>query len=98
MRRVLISICFLAFTGSAAYADRPFSWTGFYAGAHVGYAWGNADVTDTNGGVPPGPFSYEPKGAFGGVTAGYNWQFQSLVVGLEGDFGYMDLTGAGLAP
>lgn len=88
----------MSLTNSAAFADRPFSWTGFYAGAYVGYAWGNVDVTDTTGGVTPGPFSYDPKGAFGGATAGYNWQFQNLVVGIEGDFGYMDLTGAGIVP
>ena len=98
MRRILISLCFIAFTGSAAYADRPFSWSGFYAGAHVGYAWGDVDQTQTSGGMPFGPFSYKPEGAFSGATAGYNWQFQNLVVGVEGDFGYMDLTGAGVIP
>ena len=71
------------------------TWTGIYVGGHVGYAWGDAEVRDTNGGVPPGPFHYEPKGAFAGGTAGYNWQLGNVVVGIEADLGYMDLSGAG---
>jgi outer membrane immunogenic protein len=76
--------------------DRP--WTGFYAGLHAGYAWGDADVRDTNGGVLPGPFSYDPRGAFGGGTIGYNWRIQGIVVGVEADLGYMDLNGEGRIP
>jgi outer membrane immunogenic protein len=54
-----------------------FSWAGLYVGAHLGYGFGEftsgASVLD------------EANGLFGGVQAGYNWQFNNLVVGLEGD-------------
>ena len=80
-------------------APRPaFSWTGFYLGAHAGYAWGDVDQRQTIGGMPVGPFSYDVDGAFGGGTAGYNWQAGQLVVGIEGDLGWMDLSGAGRIP
>ena len=78
------------------HADDP--WNTFYAGAHAGYAWGSVDVTDTTGGVAPGPFSYSPKGAFAGGTAGLNWRLQGILLGVEGDLGYMDLSGSGTAP
>jgi outer membrane immunogenic protein len=74
------------------------NWTGLYVGAHAGYAWGDVDVRDTNGGVLPGPFSYDAKGLFGGATAGYNWQLGKVVAGVEADLGYMDLSGSGIIP
>ena len=73
-------------------------WTGAYVGLHAGGAWGNVVVTDTDGGVPPGPFPYSASGAFGGATAGVNMQMSNVVLGLEGDVGYMALTGAGIIP
>ncbi|MGO4684175.1 outer membrane protein [Hyphomicrobium sp. 2TAF46] len=75
-----------------------YNWSGFYAGAHVGAVWGDVAVKDIDGGVSPGPFTYSPSGAFGGGTAGYNWQLDRLVVGVEGDLGYMDLSGGTTIP
>jgi outer membrane immunogenic protein len=73
----------------------PFTWTGFYAGINGGAGWGRAaeqfsdqtsatvaPVSVTGGGAGVTHLS----GAFGGVQAGYNWQMQSLVYGLEADF------------
>jgi len=68
------------------------------AGLHAGGVWGDVSVTDTNGGVTPGPFTYSPSGAFGGAQAGVNWQGGGFVAGVEGDIGYMNLTGAGIIP
>lgn len=34
----------------------------------------------------------------GGATAGYNWQFGKTVAGLEGELGYLRLSGTGLMP
>jgi len=74
-----------------------YNWSGFYAGAHVGGVWGRSVVRDNaRDGVDPGPFSYAPSGAFGGGTGGYNWQIQKLVLGIEADLGYMDLSGSGI--
>lgn len=70
-----------------------FTWTGLYVGAHVGGAWGNLDVTDVDGYLLPlgNRFSSSPEGVFGGGTLGYNVQSGSIVFGIEGDLGGMDL-------
>jgi len=69
------------------------SWTGFYAGLNLGWARHHASTTDVNGysGVPPGnyvtPFFESNKNSFiYGVQAGYNWQYDRIVVGVEADF------------
>jgi outer membrane immunogenic protein len=51
-----------------------FSWAGPYLGANVGYGWGDVDNNPT-----------KPSGFLGGFQAGYNWQTQQFVFGLEGD-------------
>jgi outer membrane immunogenic protein len=92
----LIGLC--SISNSALAQPLGETWTGSYLGAHVGGVWGDVDVRDTNGGVLPGPFKYSASGAFGGGTAGYNWQNGSFVLGVEGDLGYMDLSGSGIIP
>jgi outer membrane immunogenic protein len=73
-----------------------FTWTGFYVGAQVGYAWGDnnndnipggAFVANAVGALVPfdGGFGGDNDGFLAGVHAGYNYQFGSFVVGLEGD-------------
>lgn len=68
------------------------TWSGFYAGLHGGYGWGNSDLTNSS---PPGPpsrtVSLDPNGLFGGVQAGYNWQMGNVVVGAVGDFSIGDM-------
>jgi outer membrane immunogenic protein len=70
------------------------NWTGFYVGANAGYSWGPWDSTGFLPGAtvlpPPGPGggSASPKvqGWLAGLQAGYNWQINNTVVGIEGDF------------
>lgn len=64
-----------------------YSWTGIYAGLQGGYSWGSNRVRI---GGPAGPFpstSFRVDGesAFGGAHAGFNYQFGSVVLGVEGD-------------
>ena len=76
--------------------SRPFSWTGFYVGAQVGYGWG---TTDAISGPLTGfdqSYSYDTNGWLGGAHAGYNWQRQNLVFGLEGDIEASGLGGSGI--
>ncbi len=68
---------------AAAVVAPAFSWTGFYAGAHVGYGWAQARYNDFTGTFGPG--SINANGFFGGLQAGYNWQVNSFVFGLEAD-------------
>ncbi len=80
------------------------NWNGFYAGVNAGYGWGTSK-TDYPGVEPtlfiPGqtfgaiPRSNSPRNAgfIGGVQAGYNWQFNSAIAGLEADFAYTGMRG-----
>ena len=104
MKKVLLATAALtALSVSAFAADMPSRkapvvapvaaaplWTGLYVGATAGYAFGKSSqrdqVTTYANGVADG--DYKPKGALGGVTAGYNWQSQALVYGLEGDLSF----------
>ena len=69
----------------AAVVAPVYNWTGFYVGGNVGGAWVQDDVTDSlfglsfNNGNNAGVF-------IGGGTVGFNYQFNNLVLGVEGDF------------
>ncbi len=67
-----------------AQAPNMFDWSGFYAGLNAGYAFGDLNVT-------PLPQA-DLDGWIGGIQAGYNYQWDSIVFGIEGDvqFGGMD--------
>src|SRR5690606_29442727 len=82
------------------------SWTGFYVGANIGWAWsGNitAALTPANAatqkflddaiteGWVPSKHEGKADGVIGGVQAGYNWQSGSVVFGLEADVSLADL-------
>jgi len=56
-----------------------YDWTGFYAGLHLGVA--GLDTNDRTGFVQP-----NSTGIAGGGHAGYNFQIDNLVLGVEGDF------------
>jgi outer membrane immunogenic protein len=91
----------------AAYvpAPPPFSWTGFYLGGNAGYGWSSGSGTLTTGFPNPvgtDTFSASGNGFVGGGQAGFNYQWSSVVIGLEADFqgstGSGTLTGTGAAP
>ena len=82
-----------------------FNWTSCYIGGFVGGAWGaeNVRVSDVNGynGFPQDVWNYDLKSSFlGGGTLGCNWQpiGSPFVVGLEGELGYLRLTGSAIDP
>jgi hypothetical protein len=66
----------------------PFTWTGFYMGANVGYSFGRDPTTemDATTGVQIASFDLSPDGVIGGGQVGYNYQFApNWMVGFEGD-------------
>lgn len=84
----------VAFASVAVAADLPmeqpapavvavpsFSWTGPYVGVQAGYGWGNSKV---------GGRSIDPKGALVGGYAGYNFEFNNVLLGVETDFNWSD--------
>jgi outer membrane immunogenic protein len=66
-------------------APAAFNWTGFYLGVHAGAA-----ITDFDYSSPfvAGTASDDNTGFLGGVQAGYNWQFDNIVIGAQTDFAY----------
>jgi len=81
-----------------------FSWTGFYIGAHGGGGWATDKVTDVTTGPAefPAPFVYstnKPSGFLAGGYAGFNYQLsQWLVVGLDGDGSWTNISGDSTDP
>jgi outer membrane immunogenic protein len=60
-----------------------YNWTGFYLGAHGGYAWGSSS-------------DFDFKGGFAGGQLGYNYQpaGSPWVFGIEVDSAWADITGS----
>jgi outer membrane immunogenic protein len=103
MRRILLAglgaLSLLAGAQSAAAADLPyryqppatkayvplFTWTGFYLGINGGGGWGRSrwDTLDT----------FDVSGGLIGGTAGYNYQFNQVVFGIEGDVDWSGIRG-----
>jgi outer membrane immunogenic protein len=63
-------------------------WAGFYIGVAGGYGFGSTSF-DPNFAMFD---NASPKGGIYGGYAGYNWQFGSVVAGLEADFSGANLT------
>lgn len=95
-------IASLALTGAAQAADivEPvayYDWTGPYIGLQAGYAWDETPVNwERSAGLddPVDIDSIDPDGFVGGLHAGYLFQEDSLVFGLEADIEYSDLSGS----
>ncbi|WP_368507618.1 outer membrane protein [Bradyrhizobium lupini] len=76
------------------------NWTGFYIGGNVGYGWGNYGASNvigtfvnSNGGSAPYGFnavSDNGNGITAGIQAGYNWQIEQTVLGIEADWQYLN--------
>jgi outer membrane immunogenic protein len=78
------------YTKAPVYVDPGYNWTGFYLGGNLGYSWGRSSDTSTftNGAgtlLSTSVGRSNLDGIVGGGQAGYNWQMQSWVWGLEGD-------------
>jgi outer membrane immunogenic protein len=59
-------------------------WTGFYAGAQLGYGDVNSTIGDAEAGL-------DGNGMLGGVHAGYRWDFGQFVAGAEVDYDAADI-------
>lgn len=68
-----------------AYVQPIYDWSGFYVGAHVGYAWGD-EHDNLSEVVGANADKFNVDGFLGGIHAGYNWQSNKFVFGIEGDF------------
>ena len=111
MSRFLFSTAGVALLSSAALAaDIPvyeppvevapvmatYDWTGFYVGAMGGYAFdGESEFDFTTAGTAS---TTEVDGWFAGGTVGVNWQWNWLVLGVEGDIAWSDIDGSDPCP
>lgn len=71
----------------------PCVWCGFYVGLNAGGSWDrNAADFTFFGATPPVFASASPQqsGFIGAGQAGYNWQWGSFVLGIEGDIAWRD--------
>jgi outer membrane immunogenic protein len=84
-----------------AYVSAPiFTWTGFYVGGNVGAVFSNSSNITERAPAIGGDVAYNGTGfsapigsktsVIGGLQAGYNFQFSSIVLGIEAD---IDATG-----
>jgi len=106
MRRSLAAIFSVTLMSSAGWAAdvAPVpvpDWTGFYLGVHGGYGFGDQDWTlvDNPGRGTPASLGDEVAspdldGFLGGAQVGFNYQIDSLVLGLEGEFAFADISGS----
>ena len=78
--RVAAAVALTVLAGAGAMAQSTGSWTGFYVGAHGG--WANSKTTESD---VTGTGSITIRGGAGGAHLGYNWQMQGLIVGVELD-------------
>ena len=67
---------------------QPPGWAGFYFGANIGVGTGHNQFYDIFGPVPDFALDADSqtKGWLGGFQLGYNYQFNWLVLGLQGGF------------
>ena len=69
-------------------------WTGSYIGVHGGFGSGN--LHSRTAGIGTVTANLDPDGGFGGIQAGYNWQFApNWVIGLETDSSWGSLKDSG---
>lgn len=86
------------------YVSPTFNWSGFYVGMHAGGAWGHqhdnqSEEFDSGDGSGDGSATnssgdaFDLDGFIGGVHVGHNWQNDSFVYGIEGDFDVTSIKG-----
>jgi hypothetical protein len=79
-----------------------FSWTGIYVGGQIGYAWGAGNFNDfgfdpITGTFISGTLGSNPNGVIGGAHVGYQYQFNQLVLGIEGSVDGTSLSNTAVA-
>jgi outer membrane immunogenic protein len=65
-------------------------WTGCYLGGNIGGAWGRPGYTHDNS-VVVEHFEFTPAGLIGGGQLGCQYQWNSLVFGLEGTYSWANV-------
>ncbi|MBR2534893.1 MAG: porin family protein [Hyphomicrobium sp.] len=96
MKRTIATSIAALLAASAAHADTPAEalWNGGYIGIHAGGATGDTDVTCVTGCFSDWGTSVDTNGPFIGAQLGLNRLVNDrLVVGLEADISFSDISG-----
>ena len=76
-----------------------YDWSGFYAGGQVGGGWfkNQTTIVDGNAAFPAGLIlnPITGSGVLGGGFAGFNYQANQMLIGIDGDYSWADLNGSG---
>ena len=90
LKTTLLLLAFLGSSTAAFAADpgmAPSDWSGFYLGGNLGMDQGSWKFTYYDDQVPAGGSkTVSSTGLEGGLQAGYNFQVDNFVYGVEGDF------------
>lgn len=78
---------------AAAPASQPWTWSGYYLGAHAGYGWASDPFANRMVNFVP-LNGIDSRGFVGCFQAGANWQSGSFVGGLEIDLSGTDIKGS----
>jgi outer membrane immunogenic protein len=97
-----VSVCGGASAADLSLKDTPeyyppsLRWTGFYVGGHLGGAFTDVKVDDTYdyNGDPFVSSTIDSTGLIVGLQLGYNIQRGNIVLGVEADLGYLDISGS----
>lgn len=75
-------------------------WSGFYIGGHVGYGEANYEgcIECTDGSDILDAGELDLSGVAGGIHGGFNHQFDSFVIGIEGDLTWTGFEDNAVAP
>jgi outer membrane immunogenic protein len=75
-----------------------FSWAGFYLGGTLGADLQSSTFNDPGKDISIYTPTFKNRDVTfeAGVTAGYNWQFQSIVLGVEGDWNWANFSKTGI--
>ena len=70
-------------------------WSGVYVGGQIGYGFGRTNAVFSSPNTPTFQASqdYDIDGFLGGVQVGYNYQINSMVLGVEADIAGADIKG-----
>jgi outer membrane immunogenic protein len=106
---LLAAACAIVSVQAAYAADMPtkapayapiavYNWTGFYVGGQVGGGWAENTTTHVDGttSFPAGTVdnTIHDSGFLGGIYAGYNYQINQFLIGIDGDYSFASLTGS----
>ncbi len=90
MKLLAMSAALAALAFPLAAQAAPADWSGAYIGANVGYGLGTATIDDQDCNISCSSQTFSPNGVSLGGVVGYNHQMGSAVIGIEGDYNWIN--------